>query len=192
MRRTAFFTAALTAAFLIGSAPVGFGKDAVERLTAFAVDMSNMAGRARTGTVDITIDRWSTDQERDMLLGALREGGSDGLLRALQKIKDEAGHIQTPGNLGYPLRFARRIPLPSGGNRIIIATDRPISYFEATNRPLTADYPFMVIDIRLGPDGKGEGKLMPVARINANEEHVVEIENWASEPVRLTQVREVK
>jgi hypothetical protein len=171
---------------------VSFAKEPVERLTAFAVDMSNMAGRTRTGSVDIVIDRWSTDQERDQLLGALREGGSDGLLRALQKIKDPAGRVQTPGNVGYPLRFARETRASDGSRRIIIATDRPISFFEAVNRPRTSDYPFMVIDLRLRPDGKGEGKLMPIARITANEEHVVEIENYASEPVRLTQVREVK
>jgi hypothetical protein len=192
MRRTALFAVALLAASVAGSGSIGIAKEPVLRLTAFAVDMSNMAGRTRTGTVDIVIDRWSTDQERDQLLAALRESGSDGLLRALQKIKDEAGHIQTPGRVGYPLRFARQIPGPGGSRRIIIGTDRPISFFEATNRPQTSDYPFMVIDMRLGPDGKGEGKLMPIARITANDEHVVEIENYASEPVRLTEVHEVK
>jgi hypothetical protein len=192
MRRTALWLSALAMAGVAAGGTIGFAKEPVERLTAFAVDMSNMAGRTRTGTVDIVIDRWSTDQERDQLLGALREGGADGLLRALQKIKDPAGRVQTPGNVGYPLRFARQTRASDGSRRIIIATDRPISYFEAVNRPRTSDYPFMVIDLRLGPDGKGEGKLMPIARITANEEHVVEIENYASEPVRLTQVREVK
>ena len=39
----------------------------IERLTAFAVDMSNAAGRTRAGSIDIVIDRWSTDAERDQL-----------------------------------------------------------------------------------------------------------------------------
>jgi hypothetical protein len=179
----AFVAAVLTA--------VGAYAKPVEHLTAFAVDMSNLAGRTKAGTIDIVIDRWSTPAERDRLVGALKEGGTDALLRALQKVKDPAGYIRDPASVGYPLRFAWQVPMPDGGKRIIVATDRPVSFLEATSGARTMDYPFMLIDVRLGPDGKGQGKLMPVAKIAVNEDHVVEIENYASEPVRLTEVREV-
>jgi hypothetical protein len=164
----------------------------VEHLTAFAVDMSNMASRTRAGTVDIVINRWSSDEERDTLRAALREGGTDSLLKALQKIKEPAGYIRTPSSIGYPLRFARQITNPDGGKRIIVATDRYVSFLEATTQPRTIDYPFMLVDIRIGPDGKGTGKLMPLAKVTESEDHVVEIENYASEPVRLNEVRELK
>ena len=164
----------------------------IEHLTAFAVDMSNTAIRTRAGTIDIVINRWSTDEERDQLLAALREGGTDGLLRALQKIKDPAGYIRTPSSIGYPLRFVRQTTMADGGRRIIIATDRYVSFLEATSQPRSIDYPFMLVDIRLGPDGKGTGKLMPLAKVTESEDHVVEIENYASEPVRLNEVRELK
>jgi len=164
----------------------------IEHLTAFAVDMSNTAMRTRAGTIDIVINRWSTDQERDTLLAALREGGTDSLLRTLQKIKDPAGYIRTPTSIGYPLRFAREISMADGGRRIIIATDRYVSFLEASQQPRSVDYPFMLVDIRMGADGKGTGKLMPLAKVTANEDHTVEIENYASEPVRLTEVRELK
>ena len=164
----------------------------IERLTAFAVDMSNAAGRTRAGSIDIVIDRWSTDAERDQLRAALREGGPDSLLRALQKIKDPAGYIRSAGSIGYPVRFAREIPTSDGGRRIIVATDRPVSFLEATTQPRTMDYPFMLIDIRLDANGKGQGKLMPLAKVTESEDHVVEIENYASEPVRLTEVKETK
>src|SRR5688572_29159859 len=55
---------ALGAAGVVSVASVWAAKP-IERLTAFAVDMSNLTTRARTGTVDIAIERWSTDQERD-------------------------------------------------------------------------------------------------------------------------------
>ncbi|HEY3120069.1 MAG TPA: hypothetical protein VGL15_05560 [Vicinamibacteria bacterium] len=163
----------------------------LEQLTAFAVDMSNMSGGARTGTVDITIDRWTTDEERDRLRAALQEGGSDGLLRALQKEK-EVGRIRSTGSIGYPLRFAREIPISTGGRRILLGTDRPVSFLERTNPGPTSQYPFMVIDIRLNAKGEGEGKLLPLAKVTMDEDHVVEIENYASEPVRLTSVRKLK
>jgi hypothetical protein len=176
-------------AVAVGTAPAAAAKP-VEQLTAFAVDMSNMS-RARTGTVDITIDRWSTDEERNRLTAALQEGGSEGLLRALQKEK-EVGRIRSTGSIGYPLRFAREIPISTGGRRIVLGTDRPVSFLERLNPTAISDYPFMVIDIRLNAKGEGEGKLMPLAKVTMNEDHVVEIENYASEPVRLTSVRRLK
>ena len=161
----------------------------VEELRAFAVNMSNTStGAARnSAAVDITINRWTTDAERDRLVDAMREKGPEGLLDALRKM-DEIGHIQSGGSLGYPLRFAREMPISGGGRRILIGTDRRMSFLEVREQPRTVDYPFMIIDIRLRADGKGEGKLMPVARINTDQDHIVEIENYASEPVRLTSV----
>jgi hypothetical protein len=194
MRRQSGFLAVccLTAAAIVASNGTAFAAKPVERLTAFAVDMSNMAGGTHAGTVDIVIDRWSTDQERDTLRAALREGGTDSLLKALQKIKEPAGYIRSTGRIGYPLRFAREIPISGGGRRIIVASDRPVSFLEASTQPRSMDYPFMLIDIRLDANGKGTGKLMPLAKVTESEDHVVEIENYASEPVRLNEVRELK
>jgi len=161
----------------------------VEELRAFAVNMSNISagGGTNAGPVDITIDRWTTDAERDRLVGVVKEKGADGLLGAIRKM-DEIGHIQSGGSLGYPLRFAREVPLSGGGRRIIIGTDRRMSFLEVREQPRSVDYPFMVVDIRLNADGKGVGKLMPLAKINTDVDHIVEIENYASEPVRLTSV----
>ena len=48
---------------------------AAEKYTAFAVDISNTAPRANASTVDITINRWSTDAERDQCaVGPLTDG----------------------------------------------------------------------------------------------------------------------
>jgi hypothetical protein len=182
----------VTIAAIAASAGTLLAAKPVIHLTAFAVDMSNTASRTRAGTIDIIINGWSSDAERDTLRSALREGGTDALLKALQKIKEPAGYIRTPSSIGYPLRFARLIPAPDGGKRIIVGTDRYVSFLEATTQPRTIDYPFMLVDIRLGPDGKGTGKLMPLAKVTESEDHVVEIENYASEPVRLTEVRELK
>jgi hypothetical protein len=195
MRRTPLLTqtAILATAGLLVLSNAARADKPVERFTAFAVDMSAQARPgARTGTVDITINRWSTPEERRRLEDALRENGPDGLLKALQDVKDDVGNVSTPGNLGYPLRFAYEAGKPGGARRILLATDRRIGYFEAINQPITTDYPFMVIDLTIGADGKGQGRLLPLARVTANDDHVVDVENYTTEPVRLTEVREVK
>src|SRR5262249_115560 len=82
MRRLTFPTAALAPGARLAIATTARADKPVERFTAFAVDMSAQARPgARTGTVDITINRWSTPEERRRLADALRENGPDGLLK---------------------------------------------------------------------------------------------------------------
>ena len=40
---------------------------------------------------------------------------------------------------------------------IVIATDRPIGFWEAANQPRTIDYPFTVIQMHLGSCGRRQG-----------------------------------
>jgi hypothetical protein len=150
--------------------------------------MSNIATGANA-IVDITINRWSTEAERQGLMTTFFEKGPDKLLDAVQDTKP-VGRIRFPNTLGYDLRFARSIPLEDGGEKYIIMTDRRIGFAEARNQPRTIDYPFTLIEIRVGKDGKGEGKMSVATKISFNKKHnSVELENYSSEPVRLTNVK---
>jgi hypothetical protein len=158
------------------------------RLTAFAVNMSNIA-TGGANVVDIQIERWSTDEERQKLITTFVEKGPEKLLDALQDLK-RIGYIRLPNTLGYDLRYARVVPLDEGGQKILIATDRRIGFAEARNQPRTMDYPFTLIEIRLKPDGTGEGKLSVATKITLNKKtKTVELENYSSEPVRLQNVK---
>jgi hypothetical protein len=158
------------------------------RLTAFAVNMSNV-GPTKAGTIEITIDRWSTDAERQGLLTTFFEKGPAKLLDALQDQKP-VGRIRAPGNLGWDLRFARYHPLPDKGSRLVLMTDRPVGFWEARNQPRTIDYPFTLIELRLKADGTGEGKASVATKITYNKkEQTVELENYVSEPIRLNNVK---
>lgn len=162
------------------------------RLRAFGVNL-NSPGRASAATTyDINIERWSTPEEAARLQDILAEKGADALLETVQKLP-RVGSIARTGHLGWDIRFAQQITAAGGGRRILIATDRPMSFWEAANQPRSADYAFTLAEVRLGPDGKGEGKLVPAAKIEYDQESkTLEIENYNSEPVRLTQVEVVK
>jgi hypothetical protein len=180
--------ALLLLALPLVASPVGAGDPPVLKLRAFAVDMSGV-GRAQAGTIDVTIERWTTDEELNTLKDELVEKGGESLRGALQKIKPRAGYINTSRTLGWDLQYARQTSYGDGARRIVIATDRPMSFWEVHDQPRSADYEFLLMEIRLGKDGKGEGKLVPLAKINYNEvSRTVEIENYGSEPVRLTKV----
>lgn len=176
---------------LAGGGTAGADKP-LERFTAFAVDMGALRSRARTGTVDIAIERWSTDEERRRLMAAFKEDGRDGLLRALRDVKDRVGYVRSATSLGHPLRFAYQMPLASGGRRILIATDRRISFLEIRNQPRSLSYPFMIIEMRLDANGRGEGKLLPIADVTWSDEDVLVVENYDIQPVRLSQIRKAE
>jgi hypothetical protein len=162
-----------------------------ERFSAFAVNMGS-PGRASAGVVQIGIDRWSTNAERDRLLTTLMEKGPEKLLDTLQRLP-RTGYIKTPNSIGYDLHFAQRAPLPDGGERIVLATDRYITFWEAVNRPRTIDYPFTVIELHINADGEGEGKMSLATKITADKEHkLIVLENYATQPVLLTTVRREK
>jgi hypothetical protein len=159
-----------------------------QRFTAVAIVNNNLASGA--GIVQIDVNRWSTAAERSALLNTLKTKGADKLLDALQDTKP-VGTIKTPDSLGYDLHYANETMLPEGGRRIVLATDRPIGFWEASRRPRTIDYPFTVIQMEIGKDGMGKGTLSYATKIISAGDTIV-LENFATQPVMLTQVRAEK
>jgi hypothetical protein len=160
------------------------------RIEAVAMDMNT---RVRTGSVDIVIERWSTPEEAASLKDVLVEKGDEKLLSALQKIKPRCGFARTSTSLGWDIYFARETDLPGGGRRFVFVSDRPVGMWEAQNAGRSMDYQFSLAEIRIGADGKGEGKAIPRAQVTFNKEkNTLEIENYEREPVRLSEVRIVE
>lgn len=159
-----------------------------ERYVATAVNLGQ-PGPTGPWTVEMVISRWSTDAERDRLIAALIQKGPEALLKTLQELP-RVGYIRTPDSLGYDLHFARKQPFGDGGERVFLATDRYISFWEATQRPRTVDYPFTYVELRLGPDGMGEGRMSIFTKIVYDKnEHAIVLENYGTQPVLLQNVR---
>jgi hypothetical protein len=189
MRSTVTLAAIACSAMLVAS--TAFAQNGgKEHFTAFAVDVSNTAPRGgATTTVDIVINRYSSDADRDRLLEALDQG-QDALLKALQKLP-VVGYLTTPGSLRYDIHFARQRPNPDGGRNIVLATDRYIGMWEAANQPRTIDYPFTLIQLQLNKNDEGVGKASIATKITKTDNYI-ELENFSSEPVRLNNVHKVK
>ncbi len=167
------------------------------RLSAWAVNMSNVATGANA-IIDIRINKWSTLKERQELIVTFVDKGQDALLDKLRDLP-EKGRMSIPGRqgpdpnqtrLGWNLRFALRTPLADGGTRIVVATDRYMSFAEVQNRPRTYDYPFTFLEIHLNKDGTGEGKMAVATQLQFDKEkNTIIFENYSTEPVRLTNVK---
>jgi hypothetical protein len=157
-----------------------------ETFNAYAVDLGGSTRPTSASHVKITVDRWSTADDTRRLVGAFKEDGDQGLLKELRKLKP-LGRISTPDSIGYDLRYAAQTTLASGARRVIIATDRPLGYWETVNRPRSVNYPFTFIEMRLDASGKGEGKMTVATKVNALGE-TLELENYDITPVQLSAI----
>ena len=155
-----------------------------EEFEAVAIVNNNLGSAA--GRVLIHITRWSSEEERARLVNTLLQKGPSELLEGLSG-NTSVGTIRTPDSIGYDLRYAHQTPSDDGGRRIVIATDRPIGFWEARNQARTVDYPFTVIQMQIGPEGKGTGTMSYATKITARD-NVIELENFASAPVMLTEI----
>jgi hypothetical protein len=164
-----------------------------EEFSAWAV---NMGGAIKSGTVYITIERWSTPEERAQLIAAFQKGAQDELLKVLQKMP-KVGFIRLPQTLAYELHYAFQFPTEDGGRNIVIATDRKIARGEVMSGTRSMDYPFELIQMKLDAKGEGEGKLSFATKIYVTEDGKnIALENYGTTPVALnnikTKIKEVK
>jgi hypothetical protein len=176
----------LALAVVLGASAASPGQTNGDKLSFTAVAVANNNLAAGAGTVLIDVTRWSTPEEARELADTLRQKGPQALLSILQDARP-TGTIRTPDSLAYDLRFANRTPTPEGGSRIVLATDRPIGFWEARSGSRTLDYPFTVVQMEIGADGRGKGTLSVATRIDEADD-VIELENFASAPIMLTEV----
>jgi hypothetical protein len=172
----------------------------VERLVGVAVNFTEKR-LEREGPVDIVIEHWSTDEERRDIGAAI---GADPahLLNGLQIVKRRVGFIlsaglQTTGSRArlrraYNIEFAQETNTPAG-RRIIVALDQHWGPGEPTRDFRSSNAEFTLIDVRLGADGKGVGKLVPADSVRFDSKTMsFDVENYAAQPIRLADVMSSK
>jgi hypothetical protein len=104
------------------------------------------------------------------------------------------GYIWTQDVTGYSIKFAHRAPLPDGGERIVLAVDRRLGTHTAAWQPATTapatEYPFTVLEIRLGPNGVGEARTSLTTNVVVDRQgDTLALEDYAAAPVILREVR---
>lgn len=148
--------------------------------------------------IDIMIERWSTDKQLDDLRGALVKNGPPGLLPVLQGMIRRAGVVLIPGiqasgarvrlRRPFNIYFARQIEAPKG-RQVSLGVDHYLAFGHPT-QDWPDDFEFSLVDIRLGPDGIGIGKIARAGSVAYNEESkTIELANYAKVPTQLTEVK---
>ena len=148
-------------------------------------------GKGLAGSLQITITRWTTDEEHALLLKTLVEQGQEAMIKVLEKQK-ETGFLRLPNTKGYRLYYAYRIT-DGTKNRIVLATDRPVSMAEAWRNGRSTDYAITLVQLNLDENDKGEGWMGFAVKLKTDaEKKTLEIENYGTDPIQLKSVRKSK
>lgn len=141
-----------------------------------AMGQSTQLGK--TFNVTINIERYSTSEERQVLIDAFQQAGSKGLFNALEKMHAK-GRIAITGTLGYDISFVRKIPT-ADGYKIRVLTNRPIGIGEAWVSGRTIDYNLSAFEMNVSNEkGKSAGVLLPACKFKINKKTgELEIENY--------------
>lgn len=144
--------------------------------------------------VDLYVRSYTSDEEAKSLAQALREGGSEALLKRLEDAKS-IGKITLTGRTGfYDLKLIRS-HRTENGRRIYAVGDRPVGFLEAYVNNRSRDYPFGILQLDLKTSSKGKeegtGALIYAAKIKVLEGNTIDVESYGIDAIRLLGVRKL-
>ena len=122
----------------------------------------------RLFNVNINIDQYSSDADRQTLIDAFQKDGSKGLSSALAKMSRK-GSLAVTGTVGYDITYARRVSTPDG-YRVRILTNRPVSFGELSNGTRSEDYNLSFVELNINDQpSKSTGVLLPAVQFKVDE-----------------------
>jgi hypothetical protein len=170
-----------------------------ERYNAFGVAM----GAGAAGVLNITITRYSTEEERKLLVDSLAKDGQEKTVDLLRKQK-ETGFARTQsgaGMKGWPsvrLHYAHQTQ-QDGKRVVVLVTDRNMTMAERASGGRSVDYDVSALVMVLEPvEGdeklieKGEGTLYRAAKLSFDKDNKLNVEYLGTQPIRLTDIKREK
>jgi hypothetical protein len=146
----------------------------VATIDATAMGTSTQLGK--NVSVKVTIYEFSTEEDRQILIDAFKNGQNQGLVNALTKMK-AVGRIAITGTIGYDLSFIRLVPTPTG-RTIRFVTNRVLRFGEAYYNTQTTAYNLTAGEIEINDSDKDKsgGVLYPAAQLVINKEGQLEFQ----------------
>lgn len=186
MRKVSYFLVAMVAVFFCNI--VSFADEEKFKETYYANAIA--LGKGLSSMLQVTITRWTTDEERNALLQTLAQKGQEKMIDLMRDQK-ETGFLRLPNTMGYRLYYAYQTK-KDNKRRIVLSTDRPVSMAEAWRNGRSMDYATTMVVLDLDENNKGEGILGFALKLKFNPEtKQLEIENYGTDPVQLKNVRKV-
>lgn len=146
----------------------------VETIDATAMGTSTQSGQ--NISVKIIITKYSTEEDRAVLVAAFKKGQNKGLVDALSKMPS-VGRIAITGTVGTDLAYIRLIRTDTG-RKIRFATNRQIRFAEAYNNSTSTAYTLTAgeFDLNDSDKNKSTGVLYPAAQLVINKQGQLEFQ----------------
>jgi hypothetical protein len=151
-------------------------------------NVTSKEGLAGAMFVDIKIDKYSRDADRDVMTNALKTGGYPALLTAVRNAP--AVGTVTIGKDTYTIRWAREQRSGENKRTISIVTDKPMYFVGGGNvdaKP-RAGYELAVVQFDMDDAGVGQGTMAAAARIKPGGPNGFIIDDYADQPIKLTSI----
>ncbi len=173
---------------LILMTTVSSAQELPKRIFIQAQAMGTSTQLGRQASVNLTINRFTTDAERAGLLEAFQQKGNEGLVNALSKMQSK-GRMAITGTLGYDVAYAKYFPQPDGSSVLRMVTDRPLLFGEVWSSTRSRDYELAGVEIIISRDKKTySGTLYPACRLKINKKGQLELELYQN-PWKLVNIR---
>jgi len=174
--------AAAAAVCAVSSAAVILAQGAPVVFTATATVKSPTA--SASAPVTIRIERFTTDAEREKLVGPVK-ANDPAATRTQLAAMDDIGYIQL-GDRRTPLKYA--YARATGAGRIVtVVTAQPILHLggNAPNAKPKKGFDLGLALLVLDASDKGDGELAPAVTLKVNESGAIVTNDYGSEAVRL-------
>ena len=135
----------------------------------------------------LTINSYTPSADVDRFVGILQRGGQDDLMKAIND--EKRGTLQIDGQVGRDINAVWFSTDEEEGRKLMILFERWVGFGEVRRGARSLDYPFTYLEIYLDDKGKGEGSMIPAARIRHKRGQTIEVENFGIYPARLTNIR---
>ena len=164
-------------------------KPVVDEFTGTLVTNSGPTTGEVSHQVTIWIEEYTTDDVAQSLMKTLADGGQTALRDALQNHR--AGRLQVGKNTSYPLSVARqRIDFE---NRVVqLVTSSPLNGFPLSPGVRPQDYPIGFIEVKLRPDGTGDGTVVGMAKLAFDREKNLRTAGYGTQSASLSNVVTVR
>jgi len=152
-----------------------------------ATAMGTSTQMGKMANVNIHIDQFSTQEDREALIDAFNRSGQDGLVDVLEDMKPKGRVRFASGGVGNDIKYIIELPPDKGRRHIRLVTDRIISFGEAYASTRSKEYSVGAVELFLTPDGKGsEGTTLPACKLTVGKKtQQIEIETYQN-PWKLT------
>jgi hypothetical protein len=140
-----------------------------------------------SGPFRLIVNSYTTPGQVRELNDALQQDGQDGLLKALSKM--DAGRIQLGSGIGVTANAVIADPWGEGGTKLTVLYERNVRFSELRYGTRSSDYRVGYAEIFLDRNGKGEGSLIPAARVRLRDGNTWEVEDFGVYPARLMGLR---